>query len=930
MKPHTIILLCTLLLTTALNSHAESEVDITDRFTGHWGQNEQVTHNDDGTITFIAQTWGGLSYYVDSDWSAYSRLVFEFVLPPTVDVQPIVLYRSGGNESHYTRAGCTEAYIDLNPDKAQGVRQVALQTAANGTLHVRRIYLITNGSGEGDGDTGGGGDSGGGNEEQDARLVVNELMQSNIDLLMDDLNDFPDSWVELYNAGTTAAQLSRYSLGLTPDAGEAWPLPQATVKAGGHQLVYCDKVGKGLHADFRLESGKGGSVYLFRDGQLIDQLTDLRKQPAPNTAYGRRTDGSTDWGYQLQPSPGKANTGHVCEADHLLPQPLFSHKGRVVSDAQAFSLTLSMPEGCPQGTAIYFTVDGTEPTAASHRYTGPISINSTRVVRARAMCDGWLSSRSETQSYIFLTRQQTLPVVSIVTADKYLNDSRIGIFPNNSSERHNDWRRPINIEYFETDADSSCINQLCETRIAGAASRGAQMKSMAIYAHKRFGEKRFNHEFFPDQRPGLTDYKSLVLRNAGNDFDYLFMRDAIVQRTMALHADLDWQAWQPTIIYINGQYRGMLNLRERGNENNVYTNYNGLEDVDLVENWNDLKEGTWDNLNAFKAFYEEKGHTMAEYEQWMDCHEFINLMAMNLYFNNFDFPGNNIIMWRPRADGGLWRWIAKDCDYVMGLYGQGNANYKTLEWLYNPGYDGQHNWGANGSKATLLFRNLMEDSDFQREFIDHCAVYMGDFLNLQGISAVWDPMYELIKFEYPNHRKLINQWWPNYDSELSTARQWVSQRTAQFYQQLADFYHLGSPVAMSIVGSEADNQHAGITFNGVPLSRGLFDGKFFAGRDILLQGTPGDSLEVTGWHVQQVNSNGKTTTSDISGPMLSLTMPQCQRLIVTPILQAASGIGTVTAATVQAPAAVYSLSGQRLSAPRKGLNIIGGRKVMVK
>ena len=158
----------------------------------------------------------------------------------------------------------------------------------------------------------------------------------------------------------------------------------------------------------------------------------------------------------------------------------------------------------------------------------------------------------------------------------------------------------------------------------------------------------------------------------------------------------------------------------------------------------------------------------------------------------------------------------------------------------------------------------------------------------------------------------------------------MSQRTVQFYQQLADFYHLGSPVAMSIVGSEADNQHAGITFNGVPLSRRLFDGKFFAGRDILLQGTPGDSLEVTGWHVQQVNSNGKTTTSDISGPMLSLTMPQCQRLIVTPILQAASDIGAVTAATVQAPAAVYSLSGQRLSAPRKGLNIIGGRKVMVK
>ena len=106
----------------------------------------------------------------------------------------------------------------------------------------------------------------------------------------------------------------------------------------------------------------------------------------------------------------------------------------------------------------------------------------------------------------------------------------------------------------------------------GGASRGNMMKSLAIYANKRFGTKRFTYEFFPEQKPGVNDFKSISLRNAGNDFDYLYMRDAIIQRSMAENCDLDWQAWMPAVVYINGVYKGMLNLRERSNEDNIYTN----------------------------------------------------------------------------------------------------------------------------------------------------------------------------------------------------------------------------------------------------------------------------------------------------------------------------------------------------------------------
>ena len=735
-----------------------------------------------------------------------------------------------------------------------------------------------------------------GRAQQASGLTINELMQSNVDCVIDELNDFPDSWVELYNGGSVGERLYKYQLGITPDPKEAYTLSAQMVQPGEYVLIYCDKVGSGPHAPFRLESGKGCKVYLFRDSLLVDSVVGLAKQPAPNISYGRKADLSSEWGYQLTPSPEEANIGGICDHDRLLGDPVFSETGRVLTGNHTLRIALSVPDGSPEGTEIRYTLDGSEPTVGSAKYLVPFTLSTTRVIRAKLFCEGWLSPRSVTQSYIFFPRRLTLPVISIATNNKYLNDSKLGILANNNSGQHVDWRRPINIEFFFGEDSVSAVNQLCETRVAGAASRGAAKKSMAIYAHKRFGTKRFSYEFFPDQCPGLTEYKSLVLRNAGNDFDYLYMRDALIQRTMASHADLDWQAWRPAIVYINGQYYGMLNIRERANDNNVYTHYDGLEDIDLLENWNSLKEGDKVALKKFKAFYEEHGHTMAEYEEWMDCQEFINLMAMNLYFNNYDFPGNNIIMWRARngdASGGKgkdgrWRWIAKDCEYALGLYND-PVGYKILEWLYNPSYDGNKNWGANSYESTRLFRRLMEDRDFSREFIDHCAVYMGDFLNEHGVSKLWDAMYEQISFEYPYHRKLINQWWPNYNEELSNARNWLHQRTDIFYKQLADYYKLGTPTSMIITPPAGADATVGISVNGIRLSENVFDGKFFAGRQLTLEATSNDGQEVTGWRIQQIN-NGSSSTREVSGPSLSMTMPQCIRLVISPLVAAASDI----------------------------------------
>ena len=399
-----------------------------------------------------------------------------------------------------------------------------------------------------------------------AQLIINEIMQSNVECIMDDIKEFPDSWVELYNSGDEAINLKDFKISNKNKEKKAWQLPDKTVAAKGYAIIYCDKEGKEnnrLHADFRLESGKGCTVYLFNNKEVVDSLPyidekPMVKMPAPDIAFGRKTDASDEWGYQLTPSPGKANTGEICNAKHILGAPVFSEPGHVTSGNAAINLELSLPEGAPEGAYITYTTNGSEPTSESTKYTQPISITKTKVIRAKVFCDGWLSPMSTAQSYIFHPREFTIPIFSVQTNDKYLNARDIGLFANNNSKedkKTHDWRRPVNIEFFPAEGEPSAINQPGETRIQGGQSRSNALKSMVFYANKRFDadKKRFSYEFFPDQKPGITEFKSFSLRDGGNDFGDLYFRDLIIQRTMGPNVDLDWQAGHSAVLYINHQ-----------------------------------------------------------------------------------------------------------------------------------------------------------------------------------------------------------------------------------------------------------------------------------------------------------------------------------------------------------------------------------------
>ena len=817
---------------------------------------------------------------------------------------------------------------------------------------------------------------------QDKGLIINEIMQSNVECIMDDIHEFPDSWVELYNASDAEVNLKDYKISNKNKEKKAWQLPDKTIAAKGYVIIYCDKEGKEdnrLHPDFRLESGKGCTLYLFNNKEVVDSLpADMKKMPAPDIAFGRETDGADKWGYQLTPTPGAANCGKTTK--NILGAPVFSEPGRVTSGNISLTLELSLPKGAPEGAYITYTTNGSEPTANDKKYTEPFNISKTMVIRAKVFCDGWLSPLSTAQSYIsFKDRAQrqrvdkmTIPVFSIQTNDKYLNGGDyMGLFKyNNSKEdkKTHDWRRPVNVEFFPVEGEASAFNQPGETRIQGGQSRANALKSMVFYANKRFDpdHKRFSYEFFPDQKPGIKEFKSFSLRDGGNDFSDMYFRDLIIQRTMGQHVDLDWQAGHSAVLYINGEYMGLLNIRERSNEDNIYSNYNGLEDLDMIEishekvNNKDmfieeLKEGDDAFYNAFKEFYTEQGHTKAEYEQWIDVSEYLNVMILNLFYGNIDFPGNNLVFWRPNDDdteSGLpkiWRAILKDTDFGLGLYGR-SSDYNTIEMIYNPNYDRNNNW-AFSEVATRLFRHMMENEDLLQMFIDKSCVYMGDFMNAEGTGAIMDLILDEALDEFVAHRNKYNSggggwggWGGQTDNraditnKFNDAKRWLTggpqttwtfgggsttitipARTDYFTQYIGERYKLGDAIPVTI-NKGVKNLPDTVFVNDINLSKGVFDGKFFPNRQITVTGVAPEGRTIKGWKVVTTPTSGSTETKEVAGAELSMTMPVCKAMSIEAILGEDTGIST---------AATYSWKWQRTVGGINVTNVPEGRKVSI-
>jgi hypothetical protein len=588
---------------------------------------------------------------------------------------------------------------------------------------------------------------------QSPEIRINEFLASNQTANMNpEFKEFAD-WIELYNTAHGAMDLSGYYVTDNLDEPLKWRIPDGTLIPGaGFLLLWADGRNTGLHTSFKLDK-EGEQLGLYTPGGvLVDTLSFGAQQD--DMSYGRLGNDANQWTFFSPPSPGAVNDPQ--DSVEVTPQPLFSITGGFYHGTQVLRFQNSGQ------IDIYYCLDGTPPDDSALPYRAPITLAATTAVRAIGYRRGYAPSDVVTQTY-FIDEPVHLPFISIVTdPDNFFSDER-GIYVTGTNGRDSycdsairnvkqDWERPVNVELYETDG-ALAFNQQAGVKIFGGCSRHRYpQRSLALFARKAYGKGSFRYQLFPDK--DIDRFESFILRSSGDDQVLTMFRDALSQMVLVEYMDVDCQAYRPAVLFLNGQYWGIHNIREKISEHYVAGNFGvDPDEVNILESNGRVVTGTDAGYAAMVNY--ANTHSMADPKHYevvraqIDIDQYIDYQIGHIYLAERDWPSNNIKFWRANSGPcARWRWINFDMDqcFMSGWIEENMIDKTTTPF-------GQ-GW-PNPEWSTRLFRNLLKNEGFRNEFVQRYAYHINTTFHPERLLGFIDRFQVRLAPEIPRH---ITRW----------------------------------------------------------------------------------------------------------------------------------------------------------------------------
>lgn len=615
-----------------------------------------------------------------------------------------------------------------------------------------------------------------------SQILINEFSASNSGSVVDPDFQSSSDWLELYNAGVTEINLKGYYL--TDDSLDLskWSIKSdLIISSKGFVIIWCDGLDTlNTHANFKL-AAEGEHIVLSNSALSIQDSYHYTPQES-NISTGRICDGCTEWVFYTTPTPGETNTG-ISFNGIILSSPNFYPKGGIYSSTQQVEIK-NLFEG-----EIRYTLDGSEPDINSSLYTSPIQLDTNTVLRARILNgDSLRPGPVATQSYFFKNNlTETLPVVSIATHPANFWDPIKGIYVQDFKP---EWEVPVNIELYENDgSDRAAFNLQAGVKINGLYSWQLPQKMLGIYFRKEYGSGSLDYPVILDVN--ARSYDNFALRASGNDWSDTMFKDALFQKSTQLNMDNEYQGYRPAVLYVNGQYMGINNLRQKIDEDFI-VNELGMDggSIDMIENESYVEAGSIDAYASFESEYQNDLSVQTNYDavaEKMDIQNFMDFMICELFTNNTS-TGHNVMAWKPKV-GGKWRWILNDFD-------RGFVDPETnLSSTYI-------------DKSIYPMAQLMKNEGFKTAFGFRLADHLYSTFNYQRYSDLIHHNANLIRDEIERH---IARWegtssnygdpipslyyWENKMSDIST---YVAQRGKLLLAEWASKYGLGNAVELSI------------------------------------------------------------------------------------------------------------------------------------
>jgi len=457
-----------------------------------------------------------------------------------------------------------------------------------------------------------------------------------------------------------------------------------------------------------------------------------------------------------------------------------------------------------------------------------------------------------------------------------------------------DTELPVHVEYFEK--GSSTTEKTWEIdagiSIIGNYSRYKPKKSVAIKMdNDNYGDKVLKYSFFKT-RPEAKKMKSFNLRNNGNRFWTDYFGDPMLVSLME-GTDVDYQRSLQVVVFYNGEYFGIHDLRERLNRSYVETNY-GIDSktINVVKNCANGDNGCvsgWapSGTNGASSaefvqvvssitggnFAGENNQSYAQIKEKFNVNSFAQYMVAEMYIHNGDWPNNNIRVWGSPQNGYPFKFLIFDVDhgygFTPGIMGFDTESQNMFQWVLGsatensqggqqpggqqPGGMGSWDIGgmggwSSGGNTTIgnMLKKLLENPDFKRLFINQGCILLNDYLTYEKVQEAIKKQLDMLP---SSERSRDEQRWPrnqakyNWSPEGADILRFAQNRTETFRQELATYFGLENEINVTIAASGSGT----ILVDGMKLPSSNYQGKFFANTAMELTAIPATGRIFDGW-----------------------------------------------------------------------------------
>jgi len=612
-------------------------------------------------------------------------------------------------------------------------------------------------------------------------LQINEVVAQHT---RSSVGDRPD-WIELKNGSDKTIELGGIGLSDDPTEPFAWTLPSGTLEPG--ELMVLDLVGDGCGSEpcpegqvpMGIDPGGERLTLTHPSGRVLDVFHTGRLKP--RVSSGRRTETGAQRLFFLQQTRGEENTARAFSG-YATP-PIFLTQGGPSPDTVVVKFATPAP-----GTVIRYSRDGGTPHRGSSIATEPITLSRSKTIRARAFRADRLPSPTVTRT--FLTgKSHELVTLALTVKRRHMFELKEGLYmsgeaasseyPHKGANFWSEKELPGHLELYEPDGKLG-LDMKVGLKIFGAFSRGMAKKSLQLVARNVYGPDRIRYPLFADK--GLTDVHRIVLRQSGQDAFKSHFRDVLMS-SLVSETGIDYQAHRQAVLYINGKYWGLYNIREKIHTDFLADNHGVNPDrIDLLVANGRAQRGSSRDYDKLMDVARSRGFTEDETYQWactqMDVKNFADYQFFQMFFGNTD--NGNIRFWRERGPEGRWRWILYDLDTGFSFVDLDGVSHVT-----HP-----NGTGAKRRFSTVLLRRLLENPDFKDLFLKRASHHLRNTFESSRVKQRIDALATAVDDEIDdeNRRWIVRDG--KWKSEVAKMHRFAEKRPNKIREQLIAHFEL--------------------------------------------------------------------------------------------------------------------------------------------